>query len=59
MLDPSFRRLFPLKHVAKSALWKLIEQRAEDIQRALMLDESNAPDDAGETGAAAEGGEMP
>ena len=38
---------------------KLIEQRAEDIQRALMLDESNAPDDAGETGAAAEGGEMP
>ncbi len=27
MLDPSFRTLFPLKHVAKSLLWKLAEHR--------------------------------
>jgi len=37
MLDPSFRRLFPLKHVAKSALWKLIEHRAMEQARAVFF----------------------
>ena len=37
MLDPVFRSLFPLKHVAKSLLWKIVEHRVVADARAIFF----------------------
>jgi glycosyltransferase involved in cell wall biosynthesis len=37
MLDPVFRTLFPLKHIAKSVLWKIAEHRVVRDARAIFF----------------------